>query len=228
MRVCLVQACIATTVLHAVSVATCLGAALIAATSAPDPSASPSALKLIVSRSCEWPEPVGLREVCGDVVEGRLLSRLADTAVTATPATRMWVAFVPRGCGPSGKARAQEEISRSPKKQVTKTIPTHPDVHTDRPTHSYTLRYTPGLPPAHRRQLSPCATKSKGPSGDPLTAHEAIGRHRQPERLRRLLRHGELHRNGDPLRHKRQPGPRRLVSWHSEHLTAPSCSQNFI
>ena len=99
-------------------------AALIAATSAPDPSASPSALKLIVSRSCEWPEPVGLREVCGDVVEGRLLSRLADTAVTATPATRMWVAFVPRGCGPSGKARAQEEISRSPKKQVTKPTPT--------------------------------------------------------------------------------------------------------
>ena len=44
--------------------------------------------------------------------------------------------------------------------------------HRYRPTHPYTLRYTPGLPPAHRRQLSPCATKSKGPSGDPLTAHE--------------------------------------------------------
>ena len=52
---------------------------------------------------------------------------------------------------------------------------THPDVHTDRPTHSYTLRHTPGLPPAHRRQLSLCATKSKGPSGGPLTAHEDRG-----------------------------------------------------
>ena len=60
-------------------------------------------------------------------------------------------------------------------KQVTKTTPTHPDVHTDRPTHSYTLRHTPGLPPAHRRQLSLCATKSKGPSGGPLTAHEDRG-----------------------------------------------------
>ena len=83
------QACIATTVQQAVSVATCLGAALIAATSAPEPSASPNALKPIVSRSCEWPEPVGLREVCGEVVEGRPLSRLADTAVTATPARPM-------------------------------------------------------------------------------------------------------------------------------------------
>ena len=83
------QACIATTVQQAVSVATCLGAALIAATSAPEPSASPNALKLIVSRSCEWPDPVGLREVCGEVVEGRPLSRLADTAMTATPARPM-------------------------------------------------------------------------------------------------------------------------------------------
>ena len=50
-------------------------------------------------------------------------------------------------------ARAGKDLQ----KQVTKTTPTHPDVHTDRPTHSYTLRYTPGLPPAHRRQLSLCA-----------------------------------------------------------------------
>lgn len=78
------QACIAITVQHAVSVATCLGSALIAAKSAPQPSASPSALKLIVSGSCEWPEPVELREVCGEFVEGRLFSRLAATAaVTA-------------------------------------------------------------------------------------------------------------------------------------------------
>ena len=48
-------------------------------------------------------------------------------------------------------------------KQVTKTTPTHPDVHTDRPTHSYTLRHTPELPPAHRRQLrcvTRCGTKT--------------------------------------------------------------------
>jgi hypothetical protein len=47
---------------------------------------------------------------------------------------------------------------------------TQVDPHT-----AYTLRYTPGLPPAHRRQLSLCATKSKGPSGGPLTAHEDRG-----------------------------------------------------
>ena len=49
------------------------------------------------------------------------------------------------------------------RKQVIKTTPTHPGVHTDRPTHSYTLRYTPGLPPAHRRQLrcvTRCGTKT--------------------------------------------------------------------
>ena len=78
------QACIAITVQHAVSVATCLGSALIAAESAPQPSASPSALKLIVSGSCEWPELVGLREVCGEFVEGRLFSRLAATAAVTT------------------------------------------------------------------------------------------------------------------------------------------------
>ena len=78
------QACIAITVQHAVSVATCLGSAPIAAKSAPQPSASPSALKLIVSGSCEWPELVGLREVCGEFVEGRLFSRLAATAAVTT------------------------------------------------------------------------------------------------------------------------------------------------
>ena len=70
-------------------------------------------------------------------------------------------------------------------------------------------RGDPGTPtPTEKNQH-----RSLGPQRA-YSLRAGVGRHRQPKRLRHLLRRGELHRNGDPLRHERHPRarrPRRLI-----------------
>ena len=59
-------------------------------------------------------------------------------------------------------------------------------------------RGDPGTPtPAEKNQR-----RSLGPPRA-YSLRAGVGRHRQPERLRNLLRRRELHRNGDPLRRER-------------------------
>ena len=81
------------------------------------------------------------------------------------------------------------------------------------------------MPPAHRRQLRPTGAERLGLTkqkqdrrhlarrriAQPVSVSSlqaGVGRHRQAERLRHLLRRRQLRRHGEPLRHERQPRAR--------------------